>query len=303
MTGQLQSAGQLLGLSNVNLPAAYAGDQRSLGALTRVLNAKETGLESPGRRKFMKQTAAAAARQAVPDSVANLVGTTALKKAVSDAVMNPVDGSLEEALSRVSARIATHNKVAEQQAAARAEAGITGMIEGHQPVLKVLRANSGRNYDTGMQDIYALAGKVFPHRLTEEQKRANAAAYNSYMKLVRERNNLFKLNDTGNLVVGSPEAKRLAELRELLYDGPEKPFVKPDIDSIVNTEIREVSPTVLRTGWVDVPELKQKYLPGVGHYVYDPLDNNPWWIKAPDAPLHDDVLIHEFLNSIYKDME
>lgn len=87
MTGQLQGAGELLGLKNINLPAAYAGDQRSLGALTRALNEQETGLASPGRRKMLKQGAAMAARSAVPDIVANTLGTTALKKAVQDAVL------------------------------------------------------------------------------------------------------------------------------------------------------------------------------------------------------------------------
>ncbi len=88
MAGQLQGVSQLPGLgglSALNIPAAYAGDQRSLQAVQRGISEAETGLPSPGRRKFMKQTAATAARSAIPDSVANALGTTALKKAVGDA--------------------------------------------------------------------------------------------------------------------------------------------------------------------------------------------------------------------------
>lgn len=89
MVGQLQGVAQLPGLSalsKVNIPAAYAGDQRSLQAVQRGISEAETGLPSPGRRKFMKQAAATAARSAVPESVANVLGTTALKKAVGDAL-------------------------------------------------------------------------------------------------------------------------------------------------------------------------------------------------------------------------
>ena len=90
MAGQLQGAGELLGLKNVNLPAAYAGDQRSLGALTRVQNEQETGLASPGRRKFMKQSAATAARSAIPDAVMDAAGAGLLRKAATDAVAETV---------------------------------------------------------------------------------------------------------------------------------------------------------------------------------------------------------------------
>lgn len=50
----------------LNLPAAYAGDQRSQQALQRRLSEQQTGLGDPSRRKFMKQAAATAARQALP---------------------------------------------------------------------------------------------------------------------------------------------------------------------------------------------------------------------------------------------
>lgn len=50
----------------LNLPAAYAGDQRSQQALQRRLSEQATGLQDPSRRKFMKQTAATAAKQALP---------------------------------------------------------------------------------------------------------------------------------------------------------------------------------------------------------------------------------------------
>lgn len=97
MVGQLNALPDVLGmgaLSRLNLPAAYAGDQRSLQAVQRSINEAETGLASPGRRKILKQGAAMAARSAVPDSVANLVGTTALKKAVQD-VVTPQEIPLE----------------------------------------------------------------------------------------------------------------------------------------------------------------------------------------------------------------
>lgn len=50
----------------LNLSAAYAGDQRSQQALQRRLSEQQTGLQDPSRRKFMKQTAATAAKQALP---------------------------------------------------------------------------------------------------------------------------------------------------------------------------------------------------------------------------------------------
>jgi hypothetical protein len=303
MAGQLQGAGELLGLRGANLPAAYAGDQRSMGALTRILNEQETGLASPGRRKFVKQGAAMTARAAVPDAVGDVVGTTALKKAVKDAVVPEDYASLSDAVKAIEARVAAHNALAAQQAAARAEAGITNMIEGHQPVLKLLRPFSGRTYDTGMSDIYALAGKVLPRDLTAEQKIANAAAVSNTQKLIRERRKLFDMQQAGTLVEGSPEAARLEEIRNTLYDTyGKKPFSRPTVDALLSEKVKELPTTVVKTGWKDGAELRQKYLPGVGHYVYDPLDNNPWWIKAPDAPLHDDVLAHEFLNSIYKEV-
>jgi hypothetical protein len=72
MIGQLNAVPEIGGLSalrSVNLPAAYAGDQRSLKAAQRVINEAETGLQSPGRRKMLKQGAAMTARAALPDAL------------------------------------------------------------------------------------------------------------------------------------------------------------------------------------------------------------------------------------------
>jgi hypothetical protein len=85
MAGQLNAlseSGGLSALRGLNLPAAYAGDQRSLKAVQRAINEAETGLQSPGRRKLLKQAIATAARQAVPDVVdtaLGAVGRAALK--------------------------------------------------------------------------------------------------------------------------------------------------------------------------------------------------------------------------------
>lgn len=89
MAGQLEGMKSLPGLSaleKVNLPAAYAGDQRSLQAAQRVINEAETGLQSPGRRKVLKQGAVMAARSAVPDVVMDAVGGNLVKNMVKDAV-------------------------------------------------------------------------------------------------------------------------------------------------------------------------------------------------------------------------
>ena len=51
----------------LNLPAAYAGDQRSQKALQRRLNEQPTGLAGPSRRKFIKDTTSLAARQLMPE--------------------------------------------------------------------------------------------------------------------------------------------------------------------------------------------------------------------------------------------
>ena len=90
MTGQLEQAGKLSGLGHLNIPAAYAGDQRSLQAVQRAIRAKETGLESPGRRKILKQGAATAARSMVPDALVEGLGTNILKNSLQDAIVQPV---------------------------------------------------------------------------------------------------------------------------------------------------------------------------------------------------------------------
>lgn len=68
MQALLEKGAELEGLSvkRLNLPAAYAGDQRSAKAVRRAIAEKETGLQDPSRRKFMKDTAATAARQVLP---------------------------------------------------------------------------------------------------------------------------------------------------------------------------------------------------------------------------------------------
>ena len=103
MAGQLEGVRNLPqysgALSKVNLPAAYAGDQRSLQATQRAMNLAETGIESEGRRKFIKQAAATAARSAIPDSVANALGTGIVKKALTDAVSPQIpDESIQSAI-------------------------------------------------------------------------------------------------------------------------------------------------------------------------------------------------------------
>lgn len=89
MAGQLEAVPHVLPdmgpLSKINLPAAYAGDQRSLQAAQRGINEAETGLASPGRRKILKQGAGTAARSLIPDSVVNTLATQAGK-----ALMEPV---------------------------------------------------------------------------------------------------------------------------------------------------------------------------------------------------------------------
>jgi hypothetical protein len=71
--------GGLSALKGINLPAAYAGDQRSMKAAQRAISEAETGLQSPGRRKLLKQAAATAARSAVPDTLADGLGAKALQ--------------------------------------------------------------------------------------------------------------------------------------------------------------------------------------------------------------------------------
>lgn len=90
MIGQLNAVGDIGGLSalkNLNVPAAYAGDQRSLKSVQRAINEAETGIASPGRRNFMKQAAATAARQAVPEAVDTALGVVAQR-----ATPNVVEG-------------------------------------------------------------------------------------------------------------------------------------------------------------------------------------------------------------------
>lgn len=124
MSGQLEAMSPLMGLRGVNLPAAYAGDQRSMQAVTRQLNAIDNGgLQSPGRRKILKQGAATAARSMVPDSAANALGTTALKKAISDAVMPQEipDASVQAAIAM------QMDKFLGRHAAVLGDLGETGM--------------------------------------------------------------------------------------------------------------------------------------------------------------------------------
>lgn len=103
MTAQLEAIPQVGGLEalkGVNLPAAYAGDQRSLKAAQRAINKAETGLESPGRRKMLKQTAATAARQMVPGPVDVALGAIA-RNAAKEAMTSPVipDESVQAAIA------------------------------------------------------------------------------------------------------------------------------------------------------------------------------------------------------------
>lgn len=106
LSAQLEALqqGPLSGLQGVNLPAAYAGDQRSLRAAQRRLSEEEQGIASPSRRKFIKQAAAGAARSVLPDSLATGM-TTALEEAtksgiIRDAVSAPVGTWLEQVLGK-----------------------------------------------------------------------------------------------------------------------------------------------------------------------------------------------------------
>jgi hypothetical protein len=103
MAGQIEAiprVGGLESLRGVNLPAAYAGDQRSLQAAQRAINKAETGLESPGRRKILKQGAAAAARQVVPEAVDIALGAAG-RGAIKNITTEPVipDESIQAAIS------------------------------------------------------------------------------------------------------------------------------------------------------------------------------------------------------------
>lgn len=109
MAGQLQGVSQLPGLgslSRLNIPAAYAGDQRSLQAVQRGINEAETGLQSPGRRKLLKQGAATALRSAIPDTMVEGLGANVLKKVAGD-VLTPeipiesVQAAISQALDKV----------------------------------------------------------------------------------------------------------------------------------------------------------------------------------------------------------
>lgn len=87
MTGQLEAMSPLMGLkASMNLPAAYAGDKRSLAPIQKQLRELENiaaGLPpSPSRRKFTQQAAGMAARQALPD----FAGANLVKKVLTEAV-------------------------------------------------------------------------------------------------------------------------------------------------------------------------------------------------------------------------
>lgn len=101
MTAELEAASPLMGLKrSKQLPAAYAGDTGALQQVQRQLNEAETGLQSPGRRKFVKQAASLAARQAVPDALANVVGSGVMKQALKEATSAPAipDESIQAAI-------------------------------------------------------------------------------------------------------------------------------------------------------------------------------------------------------------
>lgn len=102
MIGQLNAVSQLPGLealSKVNLPAAYAGDQRSALAARRAINEAETGIASPSRRKILKQGVATAARAAIPEGVTGAALRAIAKPLVEHAATEIPEESLRNAVS------------------------------------------------------------------------------------------------------------------------------------------------------------------------------------------------------------
>lgn len=280
MIGQLNAIPEATGLgalSKLNLPAAYAGDQRSLQAVQRGISEAETGLASPGRRKMLKQGAAMAARSAVPDTLTDVVGSGVLKKALTDAT-SPTEymeyDNIHDALAAVTERINTYNAGVKQQTE-----------EGALALLRMLHPDSGKTYDTGLGGIYAAARKALP-KITKEQRGARKAEVATRRALAEERQ---------DLVSNGGDPARIAEIERIIF-APWESF-SSDIDGRLRAAVATHPKTTLRTGFKELPTLEQTYIPGVGHYVRTPLDNNPYWIKAPTGPLHDDVLIHELLNT------
>jgi hypothetical protein len=98
---KLQSiVGQMDLSPKVNFPAAWAGDQKSLQAAKRSISEKETGLQSPGRRKILKQAAASAARSAIPDAISGPLMKMAVEQVMPSSVVIPPE-SIQAAYASV----------------------------------------------------------------------------------------------------------------------------------------------------------------------------------------------------------
>ena len=272
------------------------------GKITRpITNNLEQTVESPSRRSFLKKAASAAARASVPDSIAEPLMSFAAKEVMTNSpeVVQQVAAaeglSLKEALAAVTSRIVEHNKLAKMQEAARAEAGITDLIEGHQPVLKMLRSDSGL-VDEGFDKLHPLLKKMAKGepKLTKAQKLENEAWYPEYQS------SITKWKAENPPAENEPWGKYMSRLESNVRWAPPHPTVTDDLTGYAMDLVNKEKSKVINTGWSDTPELTSTYVPGVGHYVEQGPRDAQYWLKSPDAELPEDIILHEYLNTMYK---
>lgn len=146
--GKLKSiAGQMDLSPKVNFPAAWAGDQRSLQSAQRNISEKETGLQSPGRRKILKQAAATAARSALPDLGTSALMNTVLKESLTPSSVIIPPESIQAAYASVFGDILEHPRVLE------------ALREGENPVM-IAQHGGGAYEDDFVSELRDILGSV-----------------------------------------------------------------------------------------------------------------------------------------------